>query len=538
MKKREVLKLIVASSAIAGSVGLSGNVVQADEIDKNINNDVKKNDTSEVSLHTTGKVINVNSNLRVRSDAGNDYDTIGYVYNGQEIKILSEKGDWYRISFEDKEGYVSKNYISIENNQVSTAEVGTIENKQDTLPNTKKGRVINVNSQLNIRQTADANSISLGTLKNGDTFEIISKVGDWYNIKSQDTVGFISAKYVQEITGNETTIDDVIQTMTESHEETKARSSLVSESGVVVNVASNLRVRSAASTSSEAIGYLLNGQGVSITGEESGWYKIDFNGHTGYVSKEYVQKGNASSQSAATEEADSGNGQVVNVSSTLNIRSGAGTGSSVVGYLRNGEIVNIIGKQGNWYRINYNGTTGYVSADYLQKTSAQTTNLVVVSTESNVSKAGHVVNVSSTLNIRSGAGTNYAVLGHLRNNENVTILGKEGNWYRISYNGTNGYVSADYIEEGAGASSNSGDSSSTSKAGHVVNVSSTLNIRSGAGTNYAVLGHLRNGENVSILGKEGNWYHISYNGTNGYVSADYIEEGAGASSNSGDSSST
>ena len=551
MKKKEILKIIVASSAIAGGIGLSGSVVQADEIHNNLNTDVKNKDASEVSLHATGKVVNVNSNLRVRVDAGDDYDTIGYVCNGQEIKILSEKGDWYRISFQDKEGYVAKKYISIENNsnnQIDSASKSVDnkanENTQKTSQDTKKGKVINVNSELNIRQMPNENSESLGTLKNGDTFEILSKTGDWYNIKNQNIVGFISSKYVQEINGNETTIDDIIQTMTETHEEVKAARQVTAGPGVVVNVASNLRVRNAASPSSETIGYLLNGSNVSIIGEESGWYKINFNGRTGYVSKDYIKRGSAAQHTAnliaVPEQAASGIGTVVNVNSRLNIRSAAGTESSIVGHLGNGETVNIIGKQGNWYHIDHNGTKGYVSSEYLQEGSQannSTSNNVDNSANSRTGSKGTVVNVSSTLNIRSGAGTGNSIVGSLRNGETVSILGKENGWYRINHNGVTGYVSAEYLREGSSGNSNSGSSSNTttnaSGTGTVVGVSSTLNIRSGAGTGHSVVGHLRNGETVNITGKENGWYRINHNGVTGYVSAEYLKEGSSGGNNSG-----
>ena len=59
---------------------------------------------------------------------------------------------------------------------------------------------------------------------------------------------------------------------------------------------------------------------------------------------------------------------------------------------------------------------------------------------------GIVTNVSSNLRVRSGASSNSSVLGYLLNNEKVDITGKEGNWYKIKFKGSVGYVSADYIK--------------------------------------------------------------------------------------------
>ena len=60
------------------------------------------------------------------------------------------------------------------------------------------------------------------------------------------------------------------------------------------------------------------------------------------------------------------------------------------------------------------------------------------------------VNVDDYLNVRSSPSTSGSVLGHLLPDETVTIQGEKVSgggiqWYKISYKGQTGYVSADYI---------------------------------------------------------------------------------------------
>ena len=90
-----------------------------------------------------------------------------------------------------------------------------------------KGQVINVTSTLRIRKSASTSSAVLGTIRNGSTFDIISKSGSWYQINYNGVTGYVHGDYVKEIT----------------------TSSTVSQKGKVYNVSSNLRVRSGASTS-------------------------------------------------------------------------------------------------------------------------------------------------------------------------------------------------------------------------------------------------------------------------------------------------
>ena len=45
-----------------------------------------------------------------------------------------------------------------------------------------KGQVVNVTSALRVRAEASTSSSVLGTMRNGTTFDIVSKSGNWYEI--------------------------------------------------------------------------------------------------------------------------------------------------------------------------------------------------------------------------------------------------------------------------------------------------------------------------------------------------------------------
>lgn len=57
---------------------------------------------------------------------------------------------------------------------------------------------------------------------------------------------------------------------------------------------------------------------------------------------------------------------------------------------------------------------------------------------------------AATLNVRSGAGTNYSAVGKLSSGQSVTIRGEQtgtdGNkWYQIQYTGSDGTVKTGYV---------------------------------------------------------------------------------------------
>ena len=130
------------------------------------------------------------------------------------------------------------------------------------------------------------------------------------------------------------------------------------------------------------------------------------------------------------------------------------------------------------------------------------------------------VKVNGALNVRSGAGTSYSVIGSLSNGAKVEIVETSGSWYKIKYGSGYGYISKDYVT--VSSSSNSGSTNTTTMQSGTVKVNGALNVRSGAGTNYSVIGSLSNGAKVEIVETSGSWYKIKYGSGYGYVSKDYI----------------
>ena len=318
-----------------------------------------------------------------------------------------------------------------------------------------KGQVINVTSTLRIRKSASTSSAVLGTIRNGSTFDIISKSGSWYQINYNGVTGYVHGDYVKEIT----------------------TSSTVSQKGKVYNVSSNLRVRSGASTSASVLGYLTNNAEVNIVGSEGEWYKIQYNSGYGYVSKEYITTNlnstNNTGNSGSSEVEVNKTGYVYNVSSGgLRVRKEPSTSSTVLGTLYSGNSVNIVGETGSWYKIKYNSSYAYVHKDYITENKQESTDNSAnqggntsnnnTSNES-INAVGIITNVSSNLRVRKNPSTSATVLGYVLNNQKVNITGKEGNWYKINFKGSVGYISSDYVKITDG--SNAGNSNTGSNNG-------------------------------------------------------------------------
>ena len=68
------------------------------------------NSASEDS-ETTGTV--TASALNVRCGAGMDYSVIDVIYRGDTVQVLDEDGSWYEITYDDVEGYVYSDYLTV-----------------------------------------------------------------------------------------------------------------------------------------------------------------------------------------------------------------------------------------------------------------------------------------------------------------------------------------------------------------------------------------------------------------------------------------
>lgn len=130
--------------------------------------------------------------------------------------------------------------------------------------------------------------------------------------------------------------------------------------------------------------------------------------------------------------ADSKAGIVSTSSGKLNVRSGSSTSASTITALNKGSYVTLISKSGSWWYVEYaKGRYGYCHADYITTASASTATVATQST---------------SLNVRSGAGTSYSKTGSLSKGETVIVLSTSGGWSRVLYHGTKtGYVSAQYL---------------------------------------------------------------------------------------------
>ena len=148
---------------------------------------------------------------------------------------------------------------------------------------------------------------------------------------------------------------------------------------------------------------------------------------------------------ATAMAADIATGAGCTTGSSLRLRSAPSTSASVVTTLDKSVAVAILDDSTDgWYKISYNGDTGYVSADYL---TVDQDNLFT--TYGRINTTG--------VNVRSGASTDSSVLATIEEDAVVTVNGLVDGWYDVTCEyGTEGYIRSDYVDLTEPASSNDG----------------------------------------------------------------------------------
>ncbi len=533
------------------------------------NNEVKK-EVKKEPIEGTGKV-NITTALNVRQAATSNSRIVGSLKGGEKVNIISESNGFYKIEFNNSYGYVYSKYISKDgkNENVQAVKQEEVKKEAKVAPKAapvvlaarslNKTGIVNVSSSLNVRSGASTSSKVIGSLSGNSKVTIVGEEGVFYKIEYKGSHGYVAKEYIKDITGSNNNSNQGTTTP-----EKPSTPETTQKTGIV-NVSSSLNVRSGASTSSKVIGSLSGNSKVTIIGEEGAFYKIEYKGSHGYVAKEYIKdvtgSNNNSNQGTtttpekpSTPESTQKTG-IVSVSSSLNVRSGASTSSKVIGSLSGNSKVTIIGEEGAFYKIEYKGSHGYVAKEYIKDVTGSnnnsnqgtTTTPEKPSTPESTQKTG-IVSVSSSLNVRSGASTSSKVIGSLSGNSKVTIVGEEGAFYKIEYKGSHGYVAKEYIKDitGTGSSNNNQGTTTpekpstpeaTKKTG-IVNVSSSLNVRSGASTSSKVIGSLSGNSKVTIVGEEGAFYKIEYKGSHGYVAKEYIKDVTGSNNNSNQGTTT
>ena len=281
MKKINITKYVVASIIMLLLIVLS-NKVQAQ--------------TATVTADT----------LNLRSEASTDSSIVKLLNQGEELDVISDEGDWLRVSSDGTEGYVSKDYVQVNEETVNTTpetptetptQTPTTENPSETGTDTTVV-TSKVNQDTQIRILPLINSNVLENISSGATVTIITSTNKWTFVETGTISGWILNSALEENTtstsDNQTTentdngnTDDT--NSSENNDTTNQSSDTMYDTAVTKYInGSSVYIRNEPSTDASIVISLIRNTDVTVTGENGDWYKVKYGDFEGYIFKELL----------------------------------------------------------------------------------------------------------------------------------------------------------------------------------------------------------------------------------------------------------
>ena len=301
-------------------------------------------DTAKVSVETA----------RLRKEASEDATILELISLGEKVEILGQSGNWYQVEYKGITGYLRNDLIQVDgetqsngsetatsgetvdtsataqNNTQTGNEAGTTsennpqaenannltgtENTESTEPQNTTGEQANGDTtttgttdtteneedltgkyqftqDVEIKITPLINSLTVSSVKSGDTIEIQDKVNDWVLVSNENIQGwarFNILSKVEETDQNQVlTTENIAQTTPETQEQPETQEPQTKT--MYVN-SQTVNVRSAASQEASVVTQLSINTQVTVISEQNGWAEVTFNGGNGYIASNLLSE--------------------------------------------------------------------------------------------------------------------------------------------------------------------------------------------------------------------------------------------------------
>ena len=324
---------------------------------------------------------------------------------------------------------------------------------------------------LKLRQSASTSSPIVDIANKDDCVVVVSKVGSWYKVIYNLQEGYMYGIYLDVLTREN------------------------AELGYGRVTGDKVNVRQGAGTGYRAVGLATKGDMAYIIGLNSGWYKIIFNDRISYIRSDYMElteipyenedsekeplffrKGRSTgtvpsadalkpaptepkptepkptepkptepkpTEPAPTEpnptEPETTKPQLiygagfVTASGGLRLRAQATTNSAILDTAQRNEVVVVLSKEGDWYKVNYNLQEGYMHSDYVSVLTRENAELGYGQFLEN-SKVYTAVDPTSK------------VLDTANKDEKAYIIGVNTGWYKVIFKDVIGYVPSNVLK--------------------------------------------------------------------------------------------
>ena len=228
--------------------------------------DVKDSHASEIRI-TTARV-------HFRTGAGTNYSSMGVLDTGVKVTYISESGNWTKVQYNSKTGYICSDYLK----------------KESSTSTTTNTMYVTASAGLNLRKGPSTSYAVIKTLSKGTEVTVISSSNGWNKVNVGGVSGYVSSDYLSST-----------KPSTGSSSSNESTSNTTS----TMYTTDRLNLRKGAGTSYSVITTLDKGVAVTVHSSSNGWSKVSVNGMTGYVSSSYLSSTKPSNSSSSTDSSTS-----------------------------------------------------------------------------------------------------------------------------------------------------------------------------------------------------------------------------------------
>lgn len=352
----------------------------------------------------TGIIKNPNGELvNMRAWGSMDAPVLCTLYVGTKVEITGAEGAWYTVWVNGVCGYIHQSLVSTSHGESA-----------------KQTAVINRDTYL--RQTASKDACVLAYLSYGTKVTVISTGKTWTQVSYGSCTGYVLTERLG------------FASVTPAPEPPKDKPSPVKPPVATQNSnatirtfnGGNVNLRAWTSTSADVIGSFASGTRVHILTHGETWCKVQIGYQVGYMVSKYLVFDGGNPHFGGNN-ANNGS-QYATIYSAVNLRKEPNVNSRSLGTYYNGASVQLLGVGTEWVRVQVNGVSGYMKAEYVKTPASATPHKTVV-------------NNGSYVNLREGAGYDYRVLKQVPHGSAATVVVPYAIWSKVIVKDGQGYLS-------------------------------------------------------------------------------------------------
>lgn len=297
--------------------------------------------------------------IRMRKEASTESGVVTLISLDEEVEVLSEEGEWYKIKYKTYTGYVRKDMLDVDgktevaqntNSENTNSENTTLQ--EEIKDKIEIGYTKTIASKLDLKLVPSITSSNINTIDENSKITIRDIINKWSYVETDNKSGWVLTSKIkvseqknEEVKPEENKEQAVEETKKEDNtekttnkEETKTEEKKKTEVTKYVS-AETLNMRETANNNAKLVNQLKVNTKVTVLETEGTWSKIKVNGKTGYVASKYLsdKKVDVTSRSEeisrGKENAQTENTSSKNESNTQGTSSSA-SGNNIVAYAK------------------------------------------------------------------------------------------------------------------------------------------------------------------------------------------------------------